>query len=69
MRRKLPLPRSWKRRVRSSVAGPVHPKGTLNAFSSVLGGGHSGPRSECPISLDHYTTPTRDEIQVTPLGE
>ena len=30
-------------------------KWDANAFSSVLGKGHSGPRSGCPISLDRYT--------------
>ncbi len=53
---KLPLPRGWKRRVRSSVLhilalSHYTPIRTLNAFLGVLGRGQSGPSLGCPISL------------------
>ncbi len=37
------------------VGGGGSPSGTLNAFSSVLKRGQSGPLPGCPISLDQYT--------------
>ncbi len=53
---KRPRPRGWKRRGHWRVERPPWPPtGTLNAFSSVLARGQSGPRSRCPISLDQYT--------------
>ena len=42
-------------RVADAEAPLVRAIGTLNAFSSVLVRGQSGPWSGCPISLDQYT--------------